>query len=968
MKFGRILVGILLLSVVVSAIWLQPVPEAPANAGRAPATTQNQIRQTQNQNSIYTQIAPQITIPARDLPPYQIEPTLDREINPRMAPLGFHDSGLRISGGPDPLLAAQNAISGSADMTFVTPLLNFDGQPYGLVNPPDTVGAVGLQHYVQMVNNSGGAAVAIYDKDTGTGIMTFKLDQLATGNCGNGFGDPIVLFDQLAERWLLSEFSVSGNYLCVYISQGSDPTGSYYVYAFQTPSFPDYPKYAVWPDAYYVTTNESTSVATPAVYALDRSAMLAGETARVQRFTVPPLVGFGFQALTPGDWDGATPPPAGSPAYFMRHRDTEAHGPAGFPTQDFLEVWAFSVDWFNPTNSTFTQSANISVAEFDSDLCGLFSFECIVEPDIPPLDPLREVIMWRLQYRNFGTHETLVGNFATDVTGNDEAGVRWFELRRSGAAAWSLYQEGTYSPDNGAINRWMGSIAMDSSGNLALAYNVANGTTVYPGLRYAGRLASDPLGTLPQGEYVLVDGSDTSISNRYGDYSAMTVDPVDDCTFWFTGEYNSVDGVSGGWSTRIAAFKFSNCGTGSDFALAVEPAHQVACSADSAIYRVDVTALGSFSDDVELSANDNPGVIEFDPAIVTPTDSSTMSVTGATSGAYTFEVIGSASMDPSLVHTEIVGLDVMDPLITSVTLISPVNNTVDAPLRPTFTWTENTNATTYLIEIATDAAFSDIVASAETTSPSYTLDSDLADFTTYYWRVTPGNACGTGPVSTTSTLRTVASAALCTPGSLPQTIYFDDFESGASGWTHGTLDENSQDTWELLVGSGLYGSVGYHASDLLGGANEQVLLSPVVAIPAELEQVTLQFFNQQRIEAIPAPDDGCYDGALLEISADNGATWTQLDTELLTDPYDGVVSADYNNPLGGRNAWCGDPQEWLNAVVTLDDYIGNDVQFRFQFGTDGFELRDGWDIDNVLVQSCVGMTTYEISIPVVFSR
>lgn len=964
MKFGRILIGFFLLSIVASLVWLRPAPVTSPEIGRASTAAQS-AQQMGRQNTSSAPVTPQLTIAARDLPPYQPEPTLDREINPRMAPLGYHDKGVRIPGSPDPLLAAQNTVSGPTDAAFATPLLNFDGQPYGFVNPPDTVGAVGLLHYVQMVNDSDGAAVAIYDKTNGAEILTFKLDQLGQGACAYGLGDPIVLFDQLAQRWLLSEFSWFGNYLCVYISQNSDPTGAYYAYAFQAPSFPDYPKYAVWPDAYYVTTNESTNISTPAVYALDRSAMLAGTAATSQRFTAPALAGFGFQALTPGDWDGAALPPTGSPAYFMRHKDTEAHGPSGFPTQDFLEVWAFAVDWLNPNNSTFTQVATISVAEFDSDLCGLDSFECIVEPGEPTLDPLREVIMWRLQYRNFDTHETLVGNFVTDVTGDDEAGVRWFELRRSGETAWSLYQEGTYSPDNGAINRWMGSIAMDAAGNIALAYNVANGTTVYPGLRYAGRRASDPLGTLPQGEYVLVDGDDLSVSNRYGDYSAMSIDPVDDCTFWFTGEYNTVDVENRGWSTRIAAFKFNSCKPVSGFDLAVDPAQQMVCSADTATYTVDVTAMDGFVDDVDLMARGNPGTAEFDPPTVTPTGSSTMSITGTTRGTYMIDVIGSASSDPSRAYTETVGLDVFDPLTTTVTLVTPAADALDVSLRPTFMWTEIPGANAYLIEIATDAAFTEIGVSAEVTTNSYTPKRNLDDFTTYYWRVTPANICGNGPASATSTLRTVDSAALCAPGLLPQTIYFDDFAAGAPGWTHGTVDENSQDTWQLLAGSGLYGTVGYHAADLSGVENEQYLLSPTVALPGGVTSMSLQFFNRQRIEAVPAPDDGCYDGALLEISADNGTTWTQLDAELVTDPYDGLISADYANPLSGRNAWCGDPQAWLNSVVTLDDYAEQDVQFRFQFGTDGYEVRDGWDIDNVHIQTC---TAPDIYFPILLSK
>ncbi len=200
----------------------------------------------------------------------------------------------------------------------------------------------------------------------------------------------------------------------------------------------------MWPDAYYISTNESL----PAVYALGRGDMLTGGAATSQRFTAPALAGFSFQALTPSDIDGATVPPLGSPGYFIRHRDDESHNAgSNNATQDFLEIWEFDVDFATPGNSTFTGPTNIAVTEFDSALCGLTSFVCFPQPGTgTTLDPLREVVMWRSQYRNFGSHETIVGNFVTDVDDNDRGGIRWFELRRTGGA-WSLFQEGTYSPD-----------------------------------------------------------------------------------------------------------------------------------------------------------------------------------------------------------------------------------------------------------------------------------------------------------------------------------------------------------------------------------------------------------------------------------------------------------------------------------------------------------------------------------------
>ncbi len=456
-----------------------------------------------------------------------------------------------VAGKRDPLLDLQHGpLTKAGDLT--APGVNVAGQGYTGVNPPDTVGEVGPSHYIQMINGSGGALFTIHDKSTGAVLAgPTALDSLGSGFCANGLGDPIVLYDRLADRWLLSEFSSSGNRLCVYVSQGPNPiTDGYFNYDFQAPSFPDYPKYGVWPDAYYVGANESSS----SLYALDRTAMLAGQPATFQRMTVSDLGGFGFQMVIPSDLDGATPPPAGTPNFFMRHRDDESHNGGPDPSQDFLEIFEFSVDFANAANTTVTGPLTIGVAEFDSSLCGLTSFNCIEQPGTnTQLDPLREVVMWRLQYRNFGSHETLVGNLAADVNGADQAGIRWFELRRTGGAgAFTLFQEGTFAPDGDS--RWMGSAAMDISGNIAVAYNVSSGTT-FPGLRYAGRLASDAAGSLGQGEESLVAGTASNGSNRYGDYASLNVDPADDCTFWFTGEYNTASQ----WSTRIGSFRFASC-------------------------------------------------------------------------------------------------------------------------------------------------------------------------------------------------------------------------------------------------------------------------------------------------------------------------------------------------------------------------------------------------------------------------
>lgn len=322
----------------------------------------------------------------------------------------------------------------------------------------------------------------------------------------------------------------------------------------------DYAKLGVWPDGYYMAVNQFTvshgfsgftlTWAGQGVVAFERAFMLTGEQASMaylDLFGVNP----NFGGMLPADLDGP-PPPAGAPNYFVEMDDAGA----AFPT-DRLQIFEFQVNWANPANSTFTGPTVLNTAAFDADLCG-FNRNCIPQPGTAQrVDALPDRLMYRLQYRNFGTHQTLVTNHTVDVDGTDHAGIRWYELRKSGASPWAIHQQGTYAPDTD--HRWMGSIALDRQGNLALSYSVSSATT-FPSIRYVGRLAGDPLGTLLQAETTLIagGGSQTHTLARWGDYSMMAVDPTDDCTFWYTQEYYAATSP-GNWQTRIGSFKFPDC-------------------------------------------------------------------------------------------------------------------------------------------------------------------------------------------------------------------------------------------------------------------------------------------------------------------------------------------------------------------------------------------------------------------------
>jgi hypothetical protein len=433
--------------------------------------------------------------------------------------------------------------------------LNFDGVAFPGVScfcaPPDTNGEVGATQYVQIVNDG----YQVFSKTTGASVYgpasVASIWQGFGGVCEtNGDGDPVVLYDQLANRWLVSQFAGSPipNHECVAISTSSDATSSYNRYDFNLGSnFMDYPHGGVWPDGYYFSFNVFNSSGTlylgPQPVVFDRVKMLAGQTATFQ--TRSPL-GSLTDPFLPADLDGSAPPPAGAPASFVK-----------WPGNGTYQTYHYDVDWTTPTNSTFTSFASPAAAGF-TELCPT-TRSCVPQQgSTSNLDGIGDRLMFRLAYRNFGDHESVVGNLS--VSSGGVAGIRWFELRNVTNGPETVFQQSTYQPDT--TWRWMGSAAMDKNGDIAIGYS-ASSSSMFPQLRYSGRLASDPINSLAQGEATLFagTGSQTGTSNRWGDYADLTIDPVDDCTFWFTSEYYSST-TSFNWRTRIGAFSFPSCSGG----------------------------------------------------------------------------------------------------------------------------------------------------------------------------------------------------------------------------------------------------------------------------------------------------------------------------------------------------------------------------------------------------------------------
>lgn len=483
-----------------------------------------------------------ITVPVSEMPTAGIPPVRDnseaRIIRNRLrGQLKLDPTGLPLYGEN----FAQKELGGIAARS---PIENFDGATVseGGAIPPDPTGAAGPNHYVHAFN----LGVKIFDKQGNLLFGPISLGDFF----GNGInaGDPIVMYDQLADRFFVSQFTFS-NGLLIAISQTPDPTGSYYIYEFPLDAFPDYPKYSVWPDGYYMTANKFAGNTT---YVLERDVMISGGAN-------PQIVGFNLPGIINNPNTVRSPNPAhllgttftpGTPGQIIYFQDD---GWSGAITFDHLKIWDIVMDWGNVSNSTISSPHEIPTLPFDSVFAPFGTGDVNQPGTSQKIDMIGGVISYMVNYREFGTHNSMTVTFNVDVDGNDTSGIRWIELRNNGLGdPWVIYQEGTYAPNDG-LSRFMGSLAMDASGNMGLGFQVASGTTPV-GMRFTGRFDGDPLGQMTLTEETIIDGIGVqTTSNRFGDYTQLTMDP-DNFTFWFTGQYFSANNF---WRTRIASFSLS---------------------------------------------------------------------------------------------------------------------------------------------------------------------------------------------------------------------------------------------------------------------------------------------------------------------------------------------------------------------------------------------------------------------------
>ena len=580
---------------IVSLLGIIPAGAKPANA----APQAFKAPKPKFINSVAFDVSPAL----RDLPK-QVAPNATGdpaaepvEIRPDRGP-DIPDNGFSGDGAINRSSSAASALS--AMLAIPAPLANFEGLSNqdnfnllgGRVNPPDPVGDVGPNHYVEMIN----LVYAVYDKQgnllAGPATLGSLWANFPITDCARNAGDPIVVYDQFADRWLLSQFTSRGPqyWNCIAISQTGDPTGAYYRYAFITQPdpdlpggtfFPDYPKYGVWKDSYILTTRDFGEVDEYgiSIYALEKNKMVNGEpkARAVQFFLDSNLVPLNLigDGLLPPDVDGKTKAKSDAPALIVGSQDDGSPYGATF---DALNLFELQVLWNSKPSATLTGPIQLPVASFDSAFpCGVTpgqpppnqpnSRDCLPQPGVTDgsrfLDILsyRQRPTYRLAYRNFGTYETYVTSQSVEAAPGI-AGMRWYEIRRVNGQ-YSIYQQGTYAPGDG-VHRWMGSAAMDKYGNIALGYSVVNATNVFPGIRYTGRLADDPPGQMTLGEGTIINGTGVqlTVNSRWGDYTSLNVDPVDDCTFWYVNEYYTAAGQASslaGWQTRIASFKLPGC-------------------------------------------------------------------------------------------------------------------------------------------------------------------------------------------------------------------------------------------------------------------------------------------------------------------------------------------------------------------------------------------------------------------------
>jgi hypothetical protein len=857
---------------------------------------------------------------------------------------------------------ADAAVASFISSPMPAPLASFDGlsnfdniAPYNaFFIPPDTIGDVGPDHYVQAVN----ALIRVFRKDGSAETPPFKLSDLttplATPCATRNDGDPTVVYDPLADRWILSEFCMAFPPFrqMVAVSKTSDPAGQYYVYEFAMPNVKinDYPKFSVWPDGYYMSTDEflGSDYVGSGAFAFDREKMLAGDPdAGYIYFNLPQAPAERVGGILPADLDGLTPPPSGSPNVFVGYSATE-YGQSA----DAIRLYEFHADFTSPENSSFNERSDspIEVASFDP--TSPAGRNDIAQP--PPgetLDSVSDRLMYRIAYRNFGTHESLVFNQTVRMTPQSDpyrAGVRLYELKRAANGAYAVSTQTTIG--DSSVSRWLGAAAQDNQGNLAVGYSVSS-EDKRPSIVYSGRSVSDPAG-MARSEVSLVDGTGVqrAFGFRWGDYSSMSVDPADDCTFWIANEYFSLESQQFSdfaWLTKVGKFKFPECtpAPGASLSGVVTNAQTGEPIANAEI------KLSAYS---RMSAQTgNYGPLMAIPGVYAAKArargyrEANANVTLANGQA----LVQNFALEP---------IPVIESTQINITAESCVPDhaaepgervTIDISLRNTGVMTAGSLTLTLIPQGGIDQPsapqnYGNVgVNGAPVTRPfSFTVGSNVncgSELMLKFEMTANGQSIG----------------LLGLPMRAGQIRYAlaQNFESSRlrlpQGWT--TTASGAQSVWSLSTIRSTSPRTSLFSPDPNQvGLNEAVSPSFHITSP----QAELTFRNWYELETTFLRNR-LFDGSVLEISFDNGA-WQDIVAaggHFSGGGYDGVIDACCENPLGGRMGWSGrsginQTAEFITSKVRLPaSAAGHDVRLRWRVGTDVGTFREGQYIDDVVV-------------------
>ena len=860
---------------------------------------------------------------------------------------------------PNAIHDADRALANSSDAPMPPASLTFDGlsnsdnaAAYGFrVVPPDPNGDIGLNHYVQTVN----VLTRVFDKNGTALTPPFKLSSifsvLGTPCSQRNDGDPIVLYDALADRWILSQFC--NNFppfrQLIAVSRTADPTGDYYVYEFVMPNvkFNDYPKLGVWTDGYYMSTDEflGSDYAGSGVFAFDRNKMLAGDSSASYIYfdlASPETVRIG--GLLPSDLDGLNAPPVGAPNTFVGYTATEYGDPA-----DALRLFDFHADFTNPGNSTFSERAESPLAVAPFDPTSPPDRADVLQPAPgEPLDAQSDRLMYRAAYRNLGAQQSLVVNQTVRVSPVAETyrgGVRVHELRRANSA-FAIHTQSTIGTSD--ASRWMGSAAQDYQGNLAVGYSFSS-EIKKPSILYSGKLATE---TAFRDEEAVVNGTgvQAAFGSRWGDYSSISVDPGDDCTFWLTNEYYSAESQAEnpfGWLTRIGRFKFNECANAPRASINGTVTN---AASGQPIPGATVTANAAYQRFTNQSGN--YGTLTLLPNTYTVT----VSARGFRTQTLTVTLVNGQNLTQNFALEPTAFFE--NGLVNITAESCQPNNAID----PSETVTINIGLSNTGARNTTNLIVT-LLPTGGVTNPSPPQNYGVVGGTVisrpFTFTASPDLRCG-DVISLTVQLQDGAEnlgTVTINQNTGIQRIAFNETfgATGApnlpAGWT--TSASGAQDVWKTTMAQ--------HVSPLLAafsaaaaqvGVNE--MTSPAFRINSTTAE--LNFYNRYDLETTFLRNK-LYDGAVLEIKIGDGVFQDiiQAGGVFTSGGYDGVIESNHQNPLGGRFGWSGKsgpnqtPQFIISRVKLPARAAGKNIRLRWRVGTDNGTSREGQYIDDISV-------------------